>query len=219
MTVPSNWFFDPLIPLHYEMIVIDPPWDFELRSDAGNKKSASLHYDTMTEQEVMDMPVGQLASMNCLINLWTVAPKLPFAILCLEAWGFTYKSFLVWRKTTKKGKVRWGPGYRVRTTGEVVLVGTLGNPRQSYVPPTVFDGLAREHSRKPDEFYALCDRVMPHARKADVFSRQSRPGWDTFGRERTKFDGGDACRVRETSSPEAEASADLAAPTAPDLFT
>ena len=54
--------------------------------------------------------------------------------------------------------------------------------------PTVCDGVAREHSRKPEEFYDLCDRVMPHARRADVFGRQSRPGWHVSGNERTKFD-------------------------------
>jgi len=183
-----TWFFDPLLPLHYELIVIDPPWDFDLYSEAGAKKSALAHYDTMTEQQILDMPVGQLASMNCLLYLWGVAPKLPFAIECCRRWGFEYKSFLIWRKTTRKGHMRWGPGYRVRTTGEIVIVATLGNPRQSWVPPTVFDGLAREHSRKPEEFYDLCDRIMPHARRADVFGRQSRPGWHVSGNERTKFD-------------------------------
>jgi N6-adenosine-specific RNA methylase IME4 len=53
----------------------------------------------------------------------------------------------------------------------------------------VFDGIAREHSRKPEEFYDICDRVMPHARRADVFARQHRPGWDSFGNELTKFQG------------------------------
>ncbi|MDE4588513.1 MT-A70 family methyltransferase [Sinorhizobium meliloti] len=57
-----------------------------------------------------------------------------------------------------------------------------------HVPPTIFDGIAREHSRKPDEFYALCDRVMPHARRADVFAREQRQGWHAFGNEVTKFD-------------------------------
>ncbi|WP_272950645.1 MT-A70 family methyltransferase [Sinorhizobium meliloti] len=78
--------------------------------------------------------------------------------------------------------------YRVRTTGEIVLVGALGNPKQSHVPPTIFDGIAREHSRKPEAFYNLCDRVMPHARRADVFAREQRSGWRAFGDEVSKFD-------------------------------
>jgi N6-adenosine-specific RNA methylase IME4 len=94
----------------------------------------------------------------------------------------------MWRKTTAGGKVRMGTGYRVRTTGEVVVVATLGNPKQAAIPQTIFDGVAREHSRKPEEFYSLCDRVMPHARRADVFARASRAGWHSFGNQATKFD-------------------------------
>ncbi|MBX5063296.1 MT-A70 family methyltransferase [Rhizobium lentis] len=184
----TSWFFDPLTPLHYELLVIDPPWDFGLYSDKGNQKAAQRHYSCMKDDEILAMPVGQLASIDCLLYLWATAPQLPLAIECCKAWGFEYKSFMVWRKLTPGGKERMGTGYRVRTTGEIVIVGALGNPKQSTVPRTVFDGIAREHSRKPDEFYALCDRVMPHARRADVFARESRAGWHSFGNEATKFD-------------------------------
>ncbi|MCO5966003.1 MT-A70 family methyltransferase [Sinorhizobium meliloti] len=165
------------------MIAIDIPWPFDLYSDAGAKKSASTRYDVMSASR----SVGQLASLNCLIYSWATAPHLPFAVECLKAWGFEYKSFMAWRKTTAAGKVRMGTGYRVRT-GEIVLVGTLGNPKQSHVPPTIFDGIAREHSRKSDEFYALCDRVMRHARRADVFALEQRQGWHAFGNDVTNFD-------------------------------
>lgn len=185
----TDWFFSPLIPLHYELIVIDYPWSFDLYSEAGAKKSASAQYETMSSGDALSLPVGQLASMNCLLYCWATAPQLPLAIDCVKSWGFEYKSFLMWRKTTAAGKVRMGTGYRVRTTGEIVVVGTLGNPKQSFVPPTIFDGVAREHSRKPEEFYALCDRVMPHARRADVFARDRRDGWHSFGNEIGKFEG------------------------------
>lgn len=178
-----SWFFAPLLPLHYELMVIDPPWRLRLRSAKGVKKSAEAHYPTMPDDEILALPVGQLASMNCLLYCWATAPKLPLAIRCVQTWGFTYRSFLVWRKTTERGKIRMGTGYRVRTTGELVVVATLGNPKQSWVPRTVFDGVAREHSRKPEEFYAICDRVMPHARRADVFARERRAGWHSFGNQ------------------------------------
>ncbi|AVH41846.1 MT-A70 family methyltransferase [Agrobacterium tumefaciens] len=183
-----TWFFDPLLPLHYEMIVIDPPWGFDLYSKEGAKKSALAKYELMKDVDILAMPVGKLASMNCLLYCWATAPQLPLAIDCVKAWGFEYKSVLVWKKTTPSGKTRMGTGYRVRTTGEVVVVATLGNPKQAQIPQTIFDGIAREHSRKPDEFYELCDRVMPHARRADVFARESRAGWHSFGNEATKFD-------------------------------
>lgn len=120
-------------------------------------RKASAHYDVMSAEQIRALPVSQLASMNCLIYSRATAPHLAFTVECLKAWGFEYKSFMAWRKTTAAGKVRMGTGYRVRTTGEIVLVGTLCIPKQSHVPPTIFDGIVREHSRKPDEFYALSD--------------------------------------------------------------
>jgi N6-adenosine-specific RNA methylase IME4 len=183
----SDWFFEPLIPLYYEMIVVDPAVGFKLYSAKGEKKSPQAQYAVMTDADILALPIGSLASMDCLLLLWATAPKLPLALDCINAWGFQYKSLMVWRKLTKNGKVRWGPGYRVRSTGEVVLVATLGNPKQAIVPPTIFDGEARQHSRKPDSFYALAERIMPQARRADIFSRQRRPGWDNWGDEVEKY--------------------------------
>jgi len=183
----SAWFFNPLLPLHYELIAIDPPWDFGLYSEKGNRKAAQRQYPCMKSDEILALPVGQLASVNCLLYLWATAPQLPLAIECVKTWGFEYKSFMVWRKLTTNGKERMGTGYRVRTTGELVVVGALGNPKQHHIPRTVFDGLVREHSRKPEEFYAICDKIMPHARRADVFARERRAGWHSFGNEVDKF--------------------------------
>ena len=185
----NGWFFAPLLPLYYELIVIDPPWGFDLYSKQGAKKSALAKYELMRDQDILDLPVGRLASMNTLLYCWSTAPQLPLAIQSVTNWGFTYKTWILWRKTTPSGKVRVGTGYRARTMGEIVIVATLGNPKQSWVPPGVFDGIAREHSRKPEEFYDICDRVMPHARRCDVFARQTRDGWHSFGNELSKFDG------------------------------
>jgi N6-adenosine-specific RNA methylase IME4 len=183
-----SWFFDPLIPLHYELIVIDPPWGFDLYSKEGAKKSALAKYELMTDAVIKSLPVGNLASMDCLLYCWSTAPQLPLAIDCIKAWGFEYKSLLMWRKVTSNGKIRMGTGYRVRTTGELIIVGTLGKPKQTVIPQTIFDGVAREHSRKPDEFYDLCNKIMPQARRADVFARQRRDGWHSFGDEVGKFE-------------------------------
>lgn len=184
----DDWFFAPLRPLFYDTIVIDPAVEFRLYSDRGAKKSAQAQYRVMSDEAILDLPVGSLASMDCLLYLWATAPKLPLALRMIEAWGFTYKSVMVWRKLTVNGLPRWGTGFRVRSTGELVLVATLGNPKQAYVPPTIFDGVARQHSRKPDEFYALAEKIMPFARRADVFSRQMRPNWDCWGDEAMKFE-------------------------------
>lgn len=126
--------------------------------------------------------------------MWATGCMLPQCLDVMKAWGFTYKSEMVWRKTTVNGKIRMGTGYRVRTMHEPILVGTLGNPKHKPFP-SVFDGLAREHSRKPDEFYALFDLYAPYlTNRSDIFARTRRAGWDSFGNEIDKFRGGDACK-------------------------
>ena len=201
MTVPS--FFEPLLPAfffaplklyHYELLVIDPPWSFLLYSEKGNAKSASRHYAEMSDEDILALPVHELADANCLLFLWATSTRLPLAIECVRRWGFAYKSFMAWEKVTENGKGRMGPGYRVRTTAEPIVLAAKGEPKQTLIPRTIFRGVAREHSRKPEEFYALCDQVMPGARRADVFARTRRPGWDAFGNELDRFtsdDGGD----------------------------
>ncbi|MDE2467548.1 MAG: hypothetical protein KGL35_02060, partial [Bradyrhizobium sp.] len=100
------------------------------------------------------------------------------------------KSEIVWIKMTATGKRRMGPGYRARTLHEPVLVCTLGTPRYKAFP-SVFDGIAREHSRKPEEFYDLVDVCAPElVARADLFARTKRSGWDAWGNEMEKFEVG-----------------------------
>lgn len=181
--------FDDLAPLSHDVIVADPPWQFETRSEMGLLKSADAQYETMTAAAIMAMPVHRVARGDCLLLLWTTgwAMATGLAAAVCSAWGFRPVTELVWVKTTPNGKRRMGPGYRARTIHEPILLGTIGNPRHRAFP-SVFDGIAREHSRKPEAFY---DLVEYHARPVsplDLFSRQSRPGWTTWGHEAGKFD-------------------------------
>jgi N6-adenosine-specific RNA methylase IME4 len=108
----------------------------------------------------------------------------------VRAWGFTPQSEMVWRKLTASGKPRMGTGYRVRTLHEPILVATIGHPTHKPLP-SLFDGVAREHSRKPDEFYGIVTGHTPAAlRRADLFARETRPGFDGWGNEIGKFDAG-----------------------------
>lgn len=181
------WQFGALRTFGYDVIVCDPPWDFELYSEAGEGKSAKAHYQTMPLAEIEALRVGDLARGDCLLLLWCCEWIPPVARQrVLDAWGFTYKTSIVWRKTTKRGKVRMGPGYRARTMHEPVIVATVGNPQHKAFP-SVFDGVAREHSRKPDEFYGLVEASAPSAVRADLFARQPREGWSVWGNEAEKF--------------------------------
>lgn len=184
----TNWPFSPLEPGAYDLIVADPPWRFRTWNETNQSKSASRHYDLMEMEEILALPVGDIAKRDCVLLLWATAPMLQQGIETLKAWGFAYKSMMAWRKLTPNGKVRMGTGYWARTMHEPLLIATRGKPRKTSAFPSLFDGIAREHSRKPEEFYALVDKHAPDTRRAELFARQSRPGFDTWGNERGKFD-------------------------------
>lgn len=186
----TDWPFDSLVPLSYDVIVADPPWDFENYSAAGTKKGADEHYTVMPLREIKALPVGDLGRGDTLLLLWTTGWAIATgqAQDVARAWGFAPISEIVWLKKTASGKNRMGTGYRVRSMHEPILLCKVGNP--SHTPfPSHFDGVAREHSRKPQEFYDLVLRCTPAAvRRADLFSRDSRPGFIGWGHEHGKFD-------------------------------
>lgn len=182
------WPFAPLEPFGYDFIMIDPPWHFAVRSEKGEEKSPQAQYRTMSVDEIRDLPVGSLASKDCILWLWATAPMLPQAIEVMTAWGFRYSTMGAWHKKTVNGKTSFGPGYRLRSSCEPFLIGSVGQPKTTHATRNLIEGVAREHSRKPDEAYAIAEAMMPQARRADVFSRETRPGWEGCGDEAGKFD-------------------------------
>jgi N6-adenosine-specific RNA methylase IME4 len=192
----TYWPFGNMRMFGYDVIVADPPWTFELRSEAGEGKSPQAQYQCMSLEAIKALPVGQLARGDCLLLLWTCGWAMATcqAQEVAKAWGFAPVTEMSWRKTTVNGAVRMGPGYRVRTMHEPILVCTAGNPdhralESADIFDIRFDGIAREHSRKPVEFYDHVTACTPKAmRRADLFSRETRPGFDGWGNEATKFD-------------------------------
>jgi N6-adenosine-specific RNA methylase IME4 len=173
----------------YDVIVVDPPTKFETYSEWGNGKGAGSKYALMSWADLAKLPVGHLARANAIILLWACAPTLHFSFDLLKAWGALYKTEMVWDKRTKNGKRKMGTGYRSRGMHESVLLGVFGNERQIHKAfYGVFEGEAREHSRKPESFYEMVIAKTPHLARCDLFARQSRDGFDTWGNERTKFD-------------------------------
>src|SRR5262249_32711497 len=83
-------------------------------------------------------------------------------------------------------KDKTGLGYWVRNQHELLLIATRGNipsPAPSRRPASVINAPRREHSRKPDEAYALIERMYPELPKIELFARQARPGWAAWGNE------------------------------------
>lgn len=172
----------------YDVIVADPPWLFELRSEAGIAKSPQAHYSCMPTKDICALPVDHLAGGDCWLFLWVTAPMLEDGLRVMRAWRFDYVTTMAWHKVFRSGKNAIGTGYVVRSMHENILIGKMGNPGCAKPMPSLFTGIRRENSRKPDEFFALVERFKPRARRLDLFSRETRPGWTNWGDEKTKFD-------------------------------
>lgn len=197
--------FQALEMFGYDLIMADPPWLIKMRSEKGEAKSSLSHYGAMSFEEIAALPVGNLMSRHCVLFLWCTWPLLlyggdperrytdadasrsPVGGI-LKAWGLRYVTGGAWHKKTRHGKTSFGTGYRARSACEPFLLAISGNPITSRSERNLIEGLAREHSRKPEEAYAWCQRYVPGGRRLELFSRSSRPGWDTWGYEAGKFD-------------------------------
>lgn len=174
----------------YDVIVADPPWRFANWSKKGEVKNAAAHYDCQPLDWIKALPVSMLGAESCLLFLWATNPMLPQAFEVMDAWGFRFKTAGHWVKTTKHGKLAFGTGYVLRTSGEPFLIGVRGKGiKTSRSVRSVIMGRAREHSRKPDEAITAIENLVPNARRIELFSREARPGWDAWGNETGKFGG------------------------------
>ena len=172
----------------FDLIMADPPWRYEMRSEKGETRCPQAKYACMTIDEIAALPVVALAAPNCLLWLWGLNTMLPQALKVIEAWGFDYKTSGHWVKMTVNGKLNMGMGYILRGAGEPFLIGTRGAPKTTSSTRSVIMGLIREHSRKPEEAFAEAEKLMPAARRIEVFSRQRRAGWSNWGHESEKFE-------------------------------
>jgi N6-adenosine-specific RNA methylase IME4 len=194
-----SWPFGDLAPASFGMIMADPPWAYRMRGKTGYGKSPQAHYDCVDIDDLCALPVDRLAAPDCLLFMWTTWPFLAngAAHRLIKAWGFEPKSGFPWKKLTKTGKTAFGTGYILRSCTEVVLVAVRGAPAydDSYCARTrgLIEAQAREHSRKPDCVYEMAERIVPAARRLDLFAREKRAGWSAWGNETTKFDPGHGC--------------------------
>jgi N6-adenosine-specific RNA methylase IME4 len=156
----------------YAVLYADPPWHFEVyNEESGVERAVGNHYSTMSLDEICALPVLSLASPDAVLFMWTTVPHLRESFDVLVAWGFEYKTNIVWVKD------KIGLGYFVRNQHELLLVATRGDipsPSPANRPPSVIRGPRREHSRKPDEAYDLIERMYPELPKIELFARQTR---------------------------------------------
>lgn len=169
----------------YHVIAIDPPWAYSEKGgfDSENYDSVSnrgaVDYPTMTINQIKEIELP--AAENCVLFLWTTHAFLEDSFLLVRQWGFEYKATLVW------DKVKMGIGRTVRMQLEFCLLAIKGNPIiQGSSERDLIVESRREHSRKPEAFYEMVER-MCIGNKLDFFSRQNRSNWDHYGADKGKF--------------------------------
>lgn len=174
---------------HFNVILADPPWTFQVFSAKGEGRSAKQHYQTMTLDDICAMPVADFAARDCHLFLWLPGSALPHGLRVMEAWGFKYSATgFVWVKTRADGQPAIGMGHTTRKSAEFCLLGRRGSPRRlSKAVREVIMSPRREHSRKPDETYARIEAyaVGPYL---ELFARTQRPGWTAWGNQVDRFD-------------------------------
>ena len=166
----------------FVVLYADPPWQYENPPMGGSNRSIENHYPTMTLEEICALPVANVAHENSVLFMWATAPKLAECMQVLPAWGFVYRTEMVWVKD------KIGMGYHVRGRHENLLIakrGELPPPATDNRPDSVVEAPRLEHSAKPAIFYNIIDRMYPGMRKLELFGRspEARKDWSAWGNQ------------------------------------
>jgi N6-adenosine-specific RNA methylase IME4 len=176
----------------FRTILADPPWQFQNRTGKMAPEHKRLsRYATMKLPEIKALPVGQVAADTAHLYLWVPNALLPEGIEVLAAWGFAYKSNIIWHKIRKDGGSDGrGVGFYFRNVTEIVLFGVRGKNARTLPPGRRQVNLVgtrkREHSRKPDELYPIIESCSPGPR-LELFARGPRKGWQVFGDQSSDY--------------------------------
>jgi N6-adenosine-specific RNA methylase IME4/ParB-like chromosome segregation protein Spo0J len=162
----------------FELIYADPPWQL---GNPDGMNAPENHYPTLPLTEIKDLKPP--AAEDAVLFLWAVNCLLPDALEVIGAWGFSYKSNLVWVKPSL------GLGYWTRNRHELLLFATRGQidvPDPEQRPDSVIEAKRGRHSQKPAAVYDLIEQAYPRHSKLELFARGTpRPGWHAWGNETT----------------------------------
>ena len=172
----------------YQTVYADPPWQFQNRTGKAAPEHKRLRrYSTMTLNEIIQLPVQDIADEKSHLYLWVPNALLPDGLAVMQAWGFTYKTNIIWEKIRQDGYPDGrGVGFYFRNVTEILLFGIRGKNNRTLQPARTQVNLIRsrkrEHSRKPDEFIPLIESCSsgPYI---ELFARGDRAGWDMWGNQ------------------------------------
>ncbi len=172
----------------FSTILADPPWRFENRTGKMAPEHRRLaRYETMTLDDICGLPVEGVAADTAHLYMWTPNALLPEALQVMQAWGFSYKSNLIWHKIRKDGGSDGrGVGFYFRNVTEMILFGVRGKNARTLAPGrrqvNMIETRKREHSRKPDEQYELIEACSPGP-YLELFARGDRAKWEVWGNQ------------------------------------
>ena len=159
----------------FGVVYADPPWQYD---NGGPSGGVDKHYGTMDLEAIKSLDVP--SADDCILYLWATVTHMPEALEVMDAWGFNYKTQAVWDKKNL------GVGYWFRGQHELLLLGVKGDvhpPDQQHRRSSVFSEQSTVHSKKPKKVRAHIEQAHPDADKLELFSRDSRVGWEVFGDE------------------------------------
>jgi len=174
----NNADFDP-IPLPdgvYNIIYADPPWEYHFSETES--RAIETHYANMSLDEICLLEVP--SSDDAVLFLWATNPKLEEAMRVIKAWGFEYKTNMVWVKD------KIGMGYWFRGQHELLLLATKGTPPtplENKRVSGVLEAPRTEHSVKPQEIYEIIETYFPNGTYLELFSRNKRENWTMWGND------------------------------------
>jgi N6-adenosine-specific RNA methylase IME4 len=173
---------------NYRTVVADPPWQFQNKTGKVAPEHRRLNrYSTMELDQICALPVSQVVAEPAHLYLWVPNALLPDGLKVMAAWGFEYKSNIVWHKIRKDGGSDGrGVGFYFRNVTEIILFGVRGKKARTLPPArsqvNMLQSRKREHSRKPDEQYALIESCS-RGPYLELFSRGTRAGWTVWGNQ------------------------------------
>ena len=173
-------------------VLADPPWRFANRTGkVAPEHRRLLRYRTLSFEEIQALPVTNLMADQSHCYLWVPNALLPYGLATLEAWGFEYKTNLIWHKVRKDGGSDGrGVGFYFRNVTEIILFGVRGKNVRTLPPGrsqvNLIASRKREHSRKPDEQYDLIESCSwgPYL---ELFGRGTREGWTVWGNQSAEY--------------------------------
>ena len=183
---PREQFVHMAETMKFKTVLADPPWQFQNRTGKMAPEHKRLtRYSTMKLADICSLPVADMLDETAHLYLWVPNALMPEGLEVLKAWGFEYKTNLIWYKIRKDGGPDGrGVGFYFRNVTEMILFGVKGNKARTLQPGrsqvNIIRSMKQEHSRKPDELYDLIERCSPGP-YLEMFARGVRPGWTSWG--------------------------------------